>query len=301
MIVNISDCFTEFRAGTTVKRQGQLFAVARLFGSSDTIDTSIFNDQLLPTLKKWFKTKEFSQNTQKSYLSTLCVFGEKHNIPHSCQLAMKKTLDVIVPVSKTEVLDDYMDKLDSCLGKNRNLDIIIHTVKLVGAIRLHELINTRIDRDDGVHNYLDMDKGHWYFRSAATKNNKERDFAVSKEYIKELRLLLPMGAPALLLGKEYMPYTSTASLATLIKKHTGMNYQTIRKSRVATDNQEKNMDHVANSALIHGHKISTEMVDYSKPTKKLTIKTGRPVRTKVPKDVEVVEIAKIKPIVRKRF
>jgi hypothetical protein len=241
--------------------------IAKKFCNSTTdLDTGIFSEpDFAEQFIEWLKDERgYAENTCKSYITSVLALGEIIDIPVMCQKKLKLYINEMGNiVSRTNVDEGFMAKLDESYGKNRNIDIIIEVIRHVGAIRLCELIRTKVANDDGKCNYLNLDVGKWIFRTGSTKNGINRDFMVSPEAVAAIRKRMFSGSDYLLLNKDFDPYGNAHSLTVLFDRVTGLNYTTVRKSYIEMSNRDKGSLYVVELANVMGHKPSTQMTAYS--------------------------------------
>lgn len=137
-----------------------------------------------------YKIANTAQFRQKmSALSSLMSrtgFGKEHNIGH-----MVKNSDSLLSVANRAPESDVEDwetlrpKLAE-LGKEQSICGIIARIFSHGyALRVGEIFNTRLDEDDGVSNYLDLDGCTWLIRQQ--KNGKTKTFSVDPSLCASLR------------------------------------------------------------------------------------------------------------------
>lgn len=257
----------DVRKSTDFKRQGQLIKVAKKFCNSETdIDESIFSQpDFAEQYVDWIK-ENYSLNTQISYARLIIgLANHTSSITVPCIKKLKSYIDDIGNVeSSTHVDEHYSNKLDDAYGKHgKAIDMIITIVRHVGAIRLFELINTKVrNRDDNL-NFLDMDNYMWYFSKKSTKTGFERSFPVSPKAINAIKEHLWADSEYLILGKNFQPYTKTNSITQLFKAATGITYGVVRKSYIELSNNDKDANFIVNLANVMGHKTNTQLTSYS--------------------------------------
>lgn len=103
----------------------------------------------------------------------------------------------------------------------------------IGCLRPSDIINTRLDVDNGIHHFLDVNNKIWKFYSQSTKNNQDRIILLSNDFIKKLDLIRPNDgvSPWLIYTKRYKTqYPSTVEFVNAIKKYIGYSHNQIRHS-----------------------------------------------------------------------
>jgi len=260
-------------------------------------------------IKQKWDIKNYDTLKQKlsglSSLMTRTGFGRDH-----CISTLRHNADKHVLVEtklKVQNIPEWTklqkELAEHAAGNQNSVTGIIAKIFSYGyVLRVKEIFETTLV-DDGIHNFLDLDKHKWLIRNQ--KNKRIKEFPVPAA------MCSGFSGKWLLKKANGEPYKRTART---LKYHgwTLPNNHDIRKSYETWNCHDsgRNEDERKLWHYILGHSPNTVKAYYDQQAlvpvpapvvKKVTIKTGRPVRTKVPKDVEVVEIAKIKPIIKKRF
>lgn len=115
-----------------------------------------------------------------SSLMTRSKFGEDHLLK-----TMVCNANELLSVANNKIQQDIeswetlQPKLAE-LGKERSIRGIIAKIFSYGyVLRVGEIFETRIDADNDIDNYLDLDNGKWYIRKQ--KNGTQKTFSVDKE------------------------------------------------------------------------------------------------------------------------
>lgn len=138
-------------------------------------------------------TAQFKQKLSAlSSLMTRTKFGNEHNIRHMIKNAAER---LSVANTKTDgPIEDWttlQPKLAE-LGKQNSLCGYIARIFSYGyVLRVAEIFTTRIDADDDIGNYLDLNNCKWYIRQQ--KNNTEKVFDVHPELCNSLKKSRPHG------------------------------------------------------------------------------------------------------------
>jgi len=265
--MKISDITIGTRESSITKRRTQLGIMSKQFGGDrETLDLKIFTaPDFAERFIEWL-TSKYSQNTIKSYLGAVLAFGEQYSIPTKGYKKLKKYINDMGEIESTTLVDEqFMEKLDKCYEttKNRNVRLLIDIIKYVGPIRMCELIKTKVDKDDGVNNFIDMEKGIWYFTEDGTKTGTKREFSITHEAIQAIKKNLYCDSEWLILAGNFDPYSTTASLSSIFIRATTITFKTVRKSYIELANRDEDTLFSVNLANIMGHKVSTQMNDYA--------------------------------------
>jgi len=265
--MQISNITIGTRESSITKRRTQLGIMSKQFGGDrETLDLKIFTaPDFSERVIEWL-TSKYSQNTVKSYIGAILAFGEQYSIPTQCYKKLKKYLNDIGEIESTTIVDEqFMEKLDKCYEttKNRNVRLLIDIIRYVGPIRMCELIKTKVDKDDGINNFIDMEKGMWYLTEDGTKTGTRREFSITPEAIQAIKNHLYCDSEWLILAGNFDPYSTTASLSSIFIRATTITFKTVRKSYIEIANRDKDSLYVVNLANIMGHKVSTQMSDYA--------------------------------------
>lgn len=272
MIVDIPSSLKNTLATSSAKkRRAQLRNISLIFGGDgESIDLEIFDrDDFMDTLLSAFDSKEYSENTRLNYCGALLSFCESHK----CDINVFNQISQYQsslgrPKSKVTSDRNYLDKLEILANDN---DIRMRTLycvfKFVGAIRLFELIRTSIvDKRELGYNFLDLENKIWYIVKEGAKTRQPRQFPVSDEFVKTYNATAYWkGTEFLLYDKSIRPYTQTSSLSMKLKKLTGINFQTVRRSDVLLSHDDSNTQDMVEKANVLGHKPSTQVLDYANP------------------------------------
>jgi hypothetical protein len=165
---------------TVIKRLNQELE----YEDHDTIYYDRYNDQVkeLPDIiKRIWNIPNMQVMKQKlsiiSSLMTRCDFGKNHNIKTLIGMAdrditveHKKPIDKVIPE-----WNDLQKMLDQA-GDNDNVAGTIAKIFSYGyVLRVGEIFNTKTLNDDGINNFLDLDKCVWIVRKQKNKTTKEFD------------------------------------------------------------------------------------------------------------------------------
>lgn len=245
---------------TITKRNQQLKAISLAFnGDGIHIDTNIFDRiDFFDILNNFLK--DFKEHTKRSYFYCLMCFTKNHNCNINTHISLRKFYNNSHPISKTLADDNAYLKIDKLLtADNHNCKILHAVLSYVGAIRIFELINTTlVDIPDK--NFLDINNNTWLFRSLSTKQKKDRSVTLEHEFISAIKPLL-INNTFLFTKKNGLPYKTSGALAAVIKKYTGINFQTIRRSDVQSHLSTFGIDQSHANTL--GHSLNTQLDKYA--------------------------------------
>lgn len=247
---------------TIRKRNSQLKAISNLFGFDGSfIDDHIFNDSqlFLHILNSFLNDKQ--EYTKRSYYYCLMCFTKFNNCNINTHLALRDLYNNSHPISKTIADKDAINKINRLLTADNHNAIILHNIFThIGAIRLFEIIHTTIvDLPDK--NFLDIHNAVWHFKACATKQKKDRSIDLPLQFLQHLKTYDKV---YLITKKNGKPYTNTGALSAMIKKYTGINFQTIRRSDVHNSiNQGADFDQLQKRALVLGHRLDTQLDKYA--------------------------------------
>jgi len=271
---------------TIIKRNQQLNAISKLFKNYtfNHIDSQIFDQKDFFLILNTFLNDK-KEYTKRSYFYALMCFAKNNNCNFHTSIKLAQLYNQSKPLSKTLADIHAKDKVKRLLTADNHSCKILHFIfKHIGAIRLFELINTAFTNIPNK-NFLDCVNNVWFFKATATKQKIDRQFNVSQQFIDDI-LKERISNTWLLTKKNGMPYQNTGSLSACIKKYTGINFQTIRRSDVH-DNIRDNNDiaHAQIHAHILGHKLSTQINKYA---------------NQKPGEIPIGISGKLKPVVRLR-
>jgi integrase len=272
MKVDIKDHGSKLEETTKRARNGQLSRISILFGGDgETLDTNVFNDGMVETLKTFFQEHNYSDCTCKHYLDTLLVFGKAHNVNFNIYAQLLRWRESIHPESSIKPQEDYLLRLETALknqsyidSKNLNVCRVVNIVLLVGPIRLGDLVNTRLSDKPDLH-FLDLKSKTWYIRAKSTKNRMDRKFSVSDEFVEWVKRTYPPNYDYLIYNYRNDKPSTANALGLAITKYLGINYATIRKSYIDHHDHGNFMDEVVAQANRLGHTVKTETLKYTVP------------------------------------
>lgn len=245
---------------TITKRNQQLHDISLAFnGDGIHIDTTIFDKPDFFDILHNF-LRNFKDHTKRSYYYCLMCFSENHNCNLNTHLKLRNLYNQSNPISNTTADPHAFDKIDRLLAAdNHNCKILHAILSHVGAIRLFELINTTLI-DLPNKNFLDLNNKLWIFRASATKQKKDRIINIHTDFINSLKPLLNNNTH-LFTRKNGLPYNSSGALSALIKKYTGLNFLTIRRSDVHLNLAKNGISHKHANTL--GHSLNTQLNKYA--------------------------------------
>lgn len=250
----------------------------------DLFDVSKMDLDMVDTIMKWL-ADNYKPNTQLTFHRTLCKFAELADFPFEVYMKLKDIK--IDPERNNKIDNDWKQKLNNIdKSNNRNLHILKTIILNLGAIRLCEVIKTKINNYDDDWNTIDTNKKIWKFVPNATKNKRDVEIQLSDEFVNELQKHLLNGCPYLTVGKDLRPYDSSHSLSALFKKAVGINYQTVRGSESYSHNLGKTMDQVKEKCKVLGHQPRTNAENYTEHKPKIKVKVPKSkIKVKVKKRV----------------
>lgn len=253
----------ELSSATVQKRNQQLRDISLLFdGDGVSIDSKIFErDDFFYRLHNFLD--HFKDYTKRSYFYCLMCFTLNHNCNAITHFKLANLYNNSHPVSRTIADPDASLKLNSLLNADNHNCKILHAVLFhVGAIRLFELINTTLIDIPGK-NFLDLSAHIWFFRKSSTKQKKERNITLKPEFVLQISNLTHNNT-FLFTRKNGLPYKSSGTLSAVLKKYTGINFQTIRRSDVHNHLKSHSDLHKANDhAHALGHTLKTQINNYA--------------------------------------
>lgn len=175
-----------------------------------------------------------------------------------------------------DIDDSFTEKMEELkISGDKTMKILgdISLSEFAGA-RLADLINTRVDEDDGKHSYLDMETGSWTIRTEL-KKGQDRTILVPKELMEKLRTYNYQDG-WLLTNKAGIPYDTVTSISNKFKRTYGMTYGGIRKGSCNKVHEKDDIKATIEHANILGHSVATELSKYvEKPTIRIKIHRKR--------------------------
>lgn len=287
MLIHFKDKHPQGLSTATIqKRNQQLRDISLLFdGDGHSIDTQIFDrDDFFLKLSAFLH--DFKDYTKRSYFYCLMCFTINNNCNAATHFKLAQLYNDSHPVSRTTADHDATIKIDRLRNAENHNCKILHAVLFhVGAIRLFELINTTII-DIPHKNFLDLKNGTWLFRTISTKQKKDREIILEPEFILEISKLIHNNT-YLFTRKNGLPYKNSGTLSAVLKKYTGINFQTIRRSDVHIDlSSHTDLEKAKAHALILGHTLKTQINNYANPK---------------PGEQPIIPKQKIKVVVKKRY
>jgi hypothetical protein len=228
-----------------------------------------------------------------SSLMTRTRFGGDHEVRSVVRTADRlQHVEVKNAVKKIPDWEtDLLPKLQQLASGSGVCGTIAKVFSYGYVLRVGSLFTTKLV-DDGISNYLDLDNCKWSVRNQ--KNRKLLEFSVDPELCKQI----PKGTWLLTKG-DGEPYCKSART---LKYHgwTLPDNNTIRKSyetwNINKSGRDKNCSDLWHAILGHTPIVAKDF--YNHPSKSIKKKLDKVLP--IPKNVDEVEMAKIKVIIKKR-
>jgi len=272
--VRLDDIFTDsgLSSGSQRNYRSTINAVNDHFGwSKDKVHYSLLNnhaDEVLEFVKsKWDSNKACNITNRLMHISSLMTRTGRPEPNKIKQLAFSfPDHHTYTNQPKQRDVPDWNDLVPTLDRKanessGRNPGNILCLVMSYGyVLRVSELFDTKLENDDGIHNFLDLDKGTWLIRQS--KNHKKRLFEVDPDLIDELKTRFNRNRDWLICKKNGTPYTSTASR--ILNYHVkGLPNNSDIRGSFETWNYNNNKHDVAEYwSYVLGHSSYTSMRHY---------------------------------------
>lgn len=222
-----------------------------------------------------------SISLQKMFTDTICRLFEYFNgdvNTYKELLIHKKQLNSVPEAASVKPFgnQEHIPIIKSIIknSSDRNMVTIGHLSLCdeIAGIRIDDLVKTKLVESDE-YSWIDLNRGIWHIHASCTKNKKERQFAVPSDI---LQYLATLGGEWLLSTKKGQPYKGSKYIREKFRRDFGFNYGRIRKTATQTVHDENDLEKTKNKANVLGHRLETEVVQYTESNKKMYILRGLP-------------------------
>jgi hypothetical protein len=222
------------------------------------------------------KGKPYATTTKVTIATILQVMAEYFNASPKIVRSLNMDVNQLQAKSKVdgthikplEINQDTKDSINRSANAAKpqakaNMKILAAIDNLLGVLRFSDITRTKTI-DEAGWNYLDLDNGIWYIRSATTKARFDRKFKVPKDVINVIRewsqndLVLSDK-----LGKPMNNENANKALSNQFKRVFGFPMGSLRKGDAQhTYETADSLEDVKEKANILGHSVKTQLERY---------------------------------------